>query len=86
MEFTMTALTDTQTEDAENESSACGSLDHEAIKELFRLIEVAEPALLLCRDALAATRANGGELQAIQASLKHIAELKLNRLQFPVQP
>jgi hypothetical protein len=86
MGVTMTALTDMQAQDAENVSSAFGPLDHEAIKELFRLIEVAEPALLLCRDALAATRANGGELQAIQASLKHIAELKLNRLQFPVQP
>ena len=82
----MTTLTDMRTEDAENVSSACGPLGHEAIKELFRLIEVAEPALLLCRDALAATRANGGELRAIQASLKHIAELKSNRLQVPVHP
>ncbi|MGA9475353.1 MAG: hypothetical protein WBV36_23010 [Terriglobales bacterium] len=82
----MTTLTDMRTEDAENVSSACGPLGHEANKELFRLIEVAEPALLLCRDALAATRANGGELRAIQASLKHIAELKSNRLQVPVHP
>jgi hypothetical protein len=82
----MTALTDMQTEDAANVSSACGPLDYEAIKELFRLIEVAEPTLLLCRDALAATRANAGELHAIQSSLKHIAELKSNRLQFPVHP
>ena len=82
----MTTLTDMRTEDAENVSSACGPFGHEANKELFRLIEVAEPALLLCRDALAATRANGGELRAIQASLKHIAELKSNRLQVPVHP
>jgi hypothetical protein len=80
MEFKMTAqpaLTlAVQLEDVGNVSSVRESSDRVTLNALFKLIEMAEPTLLLCRDALAETSGHAGELSAIQASLDHIGELK----------
>jgi hypothetical protein len=68
-------------EDAVNLSGVGGSPDRDALKDLFRLIQKAEPTLLLCRDALAASPLYAIELKAIQAALDDIREVKSNRLQ-----
>ena len=70
-------------EDAANLSGAAESPDREALNVLFRLIEKAEPTLLLCRDALAASPVHAIELKAIQATLDHIGQVKSNRLRRP---
>ncbi|MGC2248755.1 MAG: hypothetical protein WA609_19280 [Terriglobales bacterium] len=75
-------------EDAANLSGVGDSSDREALKDLFKLIEKAEPTLLLCRDALAASPLYAIELKAIQATLDDIREVKSNRLHVgnPRQP
>jgi hypothetical protein len=75
-----------QPEDPASLSSPQGSSEREALNALFKLIEMTEPALLLCRDALAASRRHTHELKAVQSTLDHIGELKLTRLQFPGHP
>ncbi len=69
-----------QLEDAGNVSGVRESFDRADLNALFKLIEMAEPTLLLCRDALAETSGHADELNAIQASLDHIGELKSTRL------
>lgn len=70
-------------EDVANLSGAAESPHREALNALFKLIEKAEPTLLLCRDALAASPFHAFELKAIQATLDHIGRVKSNRLQIP---
>jgi hypothetical protein len=90
MEYTMTAQTAPilaiQLEDLASPSSIDMSRDRQSLNALFRLIEQAEPTLLLCRDALAATCGHTYELKAIQASLDHIGDLKSNQLRVPAHP
>jgi hypothetical protein len=80
MEFKMTAhpspIVAVQMDDAMKVSSPRASSDRAAFKALFKLIGMAEPTLLLCRDALAVTSGHADELSAIQASLNEVNELK----------
>jgi hypothetical protein len=68
-----------------SESVPCGngSLDHEALTALFRLVEITEPALLLCRDALTV----GGDgiecIEAVNRALDRIGDVKRRSLGTP---
>lgn len=67
-------------------SSTHESSGHGTLNALFKLIEMAEPTLLLCRDAMEASAGHADELNAIQASLEHIAESKATWLQSVEHP
>jgi hypothetical protein len=90
MEFTMIAqpalILAVQLEAAGNVASTRESSDRAALNALFKLIALAEPTLLLCRDALGGTTGHADALGAIQASLDHIGELKSAHLQSVEHP
>jgi len=56
------------------------SADHEVLNDLFKLIEMTEPTLLLSRDALSANGKPSPQLQSINATLSKIRELKMKFL------
>jgi hypothetical protein len=75
-----------QSEDAENLSSVLETRERAVLNVLFTLLEKAEPTLLICRDALAASAGYSAELKAIQSTLDHIGELKSTCLPVPAHP
>jgi hypothetical protein len=50
----------------------------------FKRVEIAEAALLNCRDILAQDSRNHLERQAIENALQHLRALKINVLKYPV--
>ena len=75
-----------QPENAARFPGALQSLDLDVLNAIFKLIEVAEPTLLLCRDALAVSGDHAPELKAIQSTLNRIGELKANGFRSPADP
>jgi len=60
-----------------------GSVDRGTLSALFKLIEITEPTLLLCRDALKARRNHRRELDTIDLTLSQLRVLKVNLLALP---
>jgi hypothetical protein len=75
-----------QSKDVGNLSSVRESPERAALNALFALLEKAEPTLLMCRDALAASPGYTAELKAIHSTLARIGEVKSTCLRFPGRP
>ena len=56
------------------------SADLEVLNDLFKLIEITEPTLLISRDALSANGKPSFQLQSINAILSKIRDLKMKFL------
>lgn len=56
------------------------SADLEVLNDLFKLIEITEPTLLISRDALSANGKPSSQLQSINATLSKIRDLKMKFL------
>jgi hypothetical protein len=67
------------TGNAEMVGFASAGFDLAAVNTLFKLMEIVEPSLLLCRDALRAY-GNNDELETIEADLARLRNLKSNLL------